>query len=184
MATQTKLLTYDDYRSLPDDGNQYQIIGGRLIMAPSPTMIHQIISRNLFYALNQYVSEKNLGEVLYAPADVVLSMRDVVQPDLMFISAGRADIIAENNVVEAPDLVVEILSEATKTTDRTTKKSLYEQNGVGEYWIVDPLAQTIEQFILREGTLELKDTFDGSQTLTSPTLEGFKLAVGTVFPNR
>ena len=184
MATQTKPLTYDDYRRLPDDGNQYQLIGGQLIMSPSPTYSHQIISSNLFYALKQYVSEKKVGEILYAPFDVVLSMRDVVQPDLMFISAERADTIAENNVVEAPDLVIEILSEATKTIDRTSKKILYEQNGVREYWIVDPIGQTIEQFILREGVFELNDTFNGSQTLTSPTLEGFSLAVGAVFPNR
>ncbi|HLR32172.1 MAG TPA: Uma2 family endonuclease [Fodinibius sp.] len=181
MATQTKSLTYDDYRSLPDDGNQYQLIGGKLIMAPSPKMIHQIISSNLFYVLKQYVSEKKLGQVLYAPADVVLSMRDVVQPDLMYISKARADIIAENNVVEAPDLVVEILSDATKTTDRTSKKALYEQNGAREYWIVEPREQTIDQLILREGTFELAGTFDSSQTLTSPALEGFTLPIDKVF---
>src|SRR5699024_6297177 len=143
-----------------------------------------IISSNLFYVLKQYVSEKKLGQVLYAPVDVVLSMRDVVQPDLMYISETRADIIAENNVVEAPDLVVEILSEATKTSDRTSKKTLYEQNGAREYWIVDPIGQTIEQFILREGVFELNGRLGSAQTLTSPTLEGFSLAVGAVFPNR
>ena len=184
MATQTKLLTYDDYRNLPDDGNQYQLIGGQLIMSPSPTYSHQVISRNLFSALDPYVSEKKLGEIIYAPFDVVLSMRDVVQPDLMFIRAERSDIIAEKNVVEAPDLVVEILSEATKTIDRTSKKTLYEQNGVREYWIVDPIGKTIDQLILREGTFELAGTFDSSQSLTSPTLEGFKLAVRTVFSSR
>src|SRR5690625_4945404 len=154
MATQSKLLTYDEYRSLPDDGNQYQLIGGRLIMSPSPTYFHQIISGNLFRILDPYVYENKLGKILYAPFDVVLSMRDVVQPDLMFISAGRADIIAENNVVEAPNLVIEIISEGTKTTDRISKKTLYEQNGAREYWIVDPQEETIEQFILREGTFE------------------------------
>src|SRR5699024_700833 len=167
MATKTKPLTYDDYRSLPDDGNQYQLIGGRLIMSPSPTYFHQVISLNLSSALNQYVSENKLGKIIYAPFDVVLSMRDVVQPDLMYISAGRTDIIAENNVVEAPDLVIEILSEGTKTIDRTSKKILYEQNGTREYWIVDPQEKTIDQLILRDGTFELAGTFDSSQTLTS-----------------
>ncbi|HLR32912.1 MAG TPA: Uma2 family endonuclease [Fodinibius sp.] len=184
MATQSKLLTYDDYRRLPDDVNQYQLIGGQLFMIPSPTYFHQVISRNLFKALDQYVSEKNVGEILYAPFDVVLSMRDVVQPDLMFISRAREDIIAENNVVEAPDLVVEILSDATQTTDRTSKKSLYEKYGTGEYWIVDPTAQTIEQFILREGVLKLKDHLTSSQILASSVIKGFSLPVETVFPNR
>lgn len=108
-------------------------------------------------------------------------MRDVVQPDLMYISARRADIIAENNVVEAPDLVFEILSEESKTIDRTSKKALYEQNGAREYWIVDPQEQTIDQLILREGTFELAGTFDSSQSLTSPAFEGFTLPIDKVF---
>ncbi len=181
MATQTKPLTYDDYRSLPDDGNQYQLIGGQLIMSPSPTYFHQVISLNLSSALNQYVSGNKLGKIIYAPFDVVLSMRDVVQPDLMYISAGRTDIIAENNVVEAPDLVIEILSEGTKTIDRTSKKTLYEQNGAREYWIVDPTEKTIDQFILQEDIFELAGTFNSSQSLTSPVLEGFTLPIDKVF---
>ena len=184
MTTQTKLLTYDDYRNLPDDGNQYQLIGGQLIMSPSPTYFHQVISLNLSSALNRYVSENKLGKIIYAPFDVVLSMRDVVQPDLMFIRAERSDIIAEKNVVEAPDLVIEILSEATKTIDRTSKKILYEQNEVREYWIVDPQEETIDQFILREGAFELAGTFDSSQSFTSPALEGFTLSIDKVFTDR
>ena len=150
-------------------------------MAPSPTMIHQLILGRLFTFTNDYVEENELGTMILSPADVVLSMRDVVQPDLMYISAEREDIIAENNVVEAPDLVVEILSEATKTTDRTSKKTLYEQNGVREYWIVDPQKETIDQLILRDGTFELTGTFDSSQSLTSPALEGFTLPIDKVF---
>src|SRR5690625_3599723 len=181
MGTQTKLLTHEDYRSLPDDGNQYQLIAGRLIMSPSPTYFHQIISGNLFRILDPYVYNNKLGKIIYAPFDVVLSMRDVVQPDFMYISAGRVDIIAENNVVEAPDLVIEILSEGTKATDRTRKKTLYEQNGAREYWIVDPTEKTIDQLILRERTFELAGTFDSSQTLTSPALEEFTLPIDQVF---
>jgi len=184
MATQSKLLTYDDYRNLPNDGNQYQLIKGRLIMSPSPTYFHQIISGNLFRILDPYVYDNKLGKILYAPFDVVLSMRDVVQPDLMYISGRRTDIIAENNVVEAPDLVIEILSEATKTTDRISKKTLYEQNGVREYWVIDPQKETIDQLILRKGTFELAGTSDSSQSLTSPALGGFTLPVDKVFLDR
>ncbi len=184
MATQTKLLTYDYYRSLPDDGRRYEIIEGELLMRPSPNSYHQIISSNLFKVLEPYVSERNLGLVLYAPLDVVLSMRDVVQPDLMFISNERLDIIAENNIVEALDLVVEILSEATKTTDRTSKKRLYQRYGVREYWIVDPLERTIEQYILKEQTLELNGTFEPSKPLISSVIEGFKLPTDKVFSNQ
>lgn len=184
MATRTKPVTYDDYRTLPDDGNQYQIIEGQLIMAPSPTAIHQLILGRLFTLANGYVEKNNLGTIILAPLDVVLSMRDVVQPDLMYISRERADIIAENNVVEAPDLVVEILSPATRTTDRTSKKELYQRYGVREYWIVDPTRKTIEQFILQGQTFELNGTFEASQSITSSTVKGLTMPIGTVFPNQ
>jgi|SRR5690625_42846 len=184
MAIQTKPVTYDDYRNLPDDGKRYEIIGGKLFMSPSSTSYHQIISSNLFKVLEPYVSERNLGRVLYAPLDVVLSMRDVVQPDLMYISSDRLDIIAENNIVEAPDLVVEILSEATKTVDRTSKKNLYQRYGVREYWIVNSLGGAIEQFILQEQTLELNGTFEPPQTLASSALEGFTLPTDKVFSSQ
>jgi Uma2 family endonuclease len=184
MATQTKPVTYDDYRTLPDDGNQYQIIEGELNMSPSPNSLHQVILGKLFTLTNDYVEKNNLGTMILAPLDVVLSMTDVVQPDLMYISSGREDIIAENNIVEAPDLVVEILSPATKTMDRTNKKSLYQRYGAKEYWIVDPLAQTIEQFILQEEKFELNDSLNSSEVLTSSAIEGFTLPVGKVFPSQ
>jgi Uma2 family endonuclease len=84
--TLTKLVTYDDYRHLPDDGKQYQVIGGNLYMAPAPTTTHQRILRNLSILLSEYVSKSKAGEVLFAPVDVVLSMTDVVQPDLIFVA--------------------------------------------------------------------------------------------------
>src|SRR5699024_5399029 len=183
MATQTRPVTYDDYRILPDDGNQYQISGGELIMAASPTMIHQLILGRLFTLTNDYVEKHDLGTIILPPADVVLSMTNVVQPDLMYISHEREDIIAENNVVEAPDLVVEILSPATRTMDQTSKKNLYQRYGAGEYWIVDPNEKAIVQFILQEEIFELIDKFNSSQTLASSVLEGFSLPVGKVFSN-
>jgi Uma2 family endonuclease len=182
MMLQTKTTTYDDYRSLPDDGNRYEIIGGELLMSPSPTSYHQIISFNLALKLRHYVDDHKLGRVLYAPLDVVLSMRDVVQPDLMYISSERMDIIADNNIVEAPDLVIEITSEGTQTIDRTRKKSLYEKYGVREYWIVDPIEKTVEQFIGQsDKSFERKAKAKKTQLLVSTVIKGFTLSVEEVF---
>ena len=84
-----------------------------------------------------------MGEVYVAPFDVVLSDTDVVQPDVLFVSKRRSDIITPDNIRGAPDLVVEILSPATAERDRTIKLDLYAQHGVQEYWIVDPDAKSI-----------------------------------------
>src|SRR5690554_2681848 len=127
MASDTlaRLITYDDYRHLPDDGKQYQIIRGELYMTPAPPTVHQRIARNLFLFMDDHVRKHKPGEILFSPVDVVLSMTDVVQPDIVFVAKERLNIIAEKNIVEAPDLVVEILSEHTGKIDRTKKMKLY-----------------------------------------------------------
>lgn len=183
MASETlsKLVTYDDYRNLPDDGKQYQIIGGELHMTPAPTTVHQRILFKLAQIIAAYVNENNSGEVLVAPVDVILSMTDVVQPDIIFVARERMNIITKKNIVEAPDLVVEIISEHTETIDRKKKKEMYERHGVKEYWIVDPDAKTIEQYLLEGKTFMSKSTAGPDETLTSPLLKEYMVATNDVF---
>jgi Uma2 family endonuclease len=108
-------------------------------------------------------------------------MTDVVQPDLMFISNERSHIVTEKNIVDAPDLVVEIISEGTKVRDQTTKKALYEKYGVKEYWIVYPDEKKVEQFILQNEQLVLNETFEKSEKLTSKVIDGFSVPLKEIF---
>lgn len=181
MDTKTTLVTYDDYRNLPDDGNRYEIIGGELLMTPAPNTKHQRISHKLEYELEDYIQEHRSGEIFDAPMDVVLSMTDVVQPDLMYISNERSQIITERNIVDIPDLIVEIISETTKVTDQTRKKTLYEKHGLKEYWLVYPDDEKVEQFILQDKKLALNKTFEKSDMLSSKTIEGFTIELNAIF---
>ncbi len=181
MATQAKLVTYDDYQNLPDDGNRYEIIRGELFMAPSPNTNHQKISANLFYMLRGYIEKNNLGEIFYAPMDVVLSMTDVVEPDLLFIGKERNEIIAEKNIVAAPDLVVEILSGSTQEKDRNDKKDLYEKHKVKEYWIVNPEKRQVEQYVLSDEWYEQKGIFNESDSFASKIITGLEIQLKEVF---
>jgi Uma2 family endonuclease len=183
MPTQTKLITYDDYRTLPDDGKRYEIIGGELFMSAAPMTNHQFISQNIESQLDRYLEKHNTGKYFHAQVDVVLSMTDVVQPDIFYISNERSHIITEKNIVEAPDLVVEIISESTKIRDQTTKKALYEKYGVKEYWIVYPNEEKVEQFILQDEDFELKNELQASQKIVSEVIEGFALPLQKVFEN-
>ena len=67
------ILNYDDFLNLPDDGNRYEILEGFLYVTPSPTTKHQRISRNLGFALYDFVRKHELGEIFYAPLDVIFS---------------------------------------------------------------------------------------------------------------
>ena len=179
----TTKLTYEDYRKTPDD-ERWELLDGELVMAPSPTTIHQRVSRTLVRIVEDFVIQTQLGEVLNAPLDVVLSNTNVVQPDLLFVSTERQHIVTDTNIQGAPDLVVEILSPSTTSRDWRIKMDLYAQHGVREYWIVDPDGQRVWVMAGGDGTLEEVGNYARSDTLASPTLTGFSAALDQVFPER
>lgn len=179
-ANTERLYTYEDYLKIDDD-NQYELIGGKLILVPAPKTFHQELVGELYSAIKEYVRNNNLGKVLIAPVDVLLSETEKPQPDIMFISKERLDIITEMNVQGAPDLVVEILSPSTGKYDRTAKSKMYYKHGVKEYWIVDPDHKTIEIFIPAEKNWNLFQSYDDKDTLTSPLLTGLEIQLRDIF---
>jgi len=181
MNAQQVIFTYDDYLTLPNDGKRYEIIEGELYMTASPFYAHQRASHELDYLLTDFVKEHNLGEVLTAPFDVVLSMTDITEPDILFISKERLHIITKKNIIAAPDLVVEIISESTEKVDKVQKKALYEKYGVKEYWIVDPEQKSIERFNLKEGRFTQGTFVRSGETFESQLLKGFSFPVKKIF---
>lgn len=142
------VLTYDDYVELPNDGKRYQILEGALDVTPAPTPKHQTVSLNLTRLLDTHVREHGLGQILCSPIDVILSATTIAQPDIIFIASGRKEIISARAIEGPPDLVVEILSPSTARTDRSIKSILYARFGVRHYWLVDPVARTLETYEL------------------------------------
>lgn len=174
--------TYEDWLRLPDDGFRYEVLDGVLYMTPPPAIKHQRASFRLASKMGAFVTERNLGEVLVAPCGVRLPTQPVpVQPDILFVSAARQDIVGEQYVEGAPDLVVEVLSPSNWPYDRTEKFQAYLTAGVQEYWIVDYRACTIEVFTLEEGAYALVGQFGSGETAHSPLLAGFQVVVDEVF---
>ncbi|MGH9328559.1 MAG: Uma2 family endonuclease [Terriglobia bacterium] len=170
-------LTYEDYCLLPNDGKRYEIIDGELFVSPSPVTAHQRFVTNLAYYLVDFVKKRSLGEVYVAPFDVVFSQFDVVEPDVLYISKSRSSILTKANVQGAPDLVVEVLSEYSEKTDRTTKLKLYARFGVEEYWIIDPVACAADIYRAQPQGLELAQRLSAQGALTSPLFPGFSLPI-------
>ncbi|MFL6246270.1 MAG: Uma2 family endonuclease [Thermoanaerobaculia bacterium] len=176
-ATSTKL-TYEDYCLLPDDGRRHEIIDGEHYVNPSPNMKHQTASINLATALWTHVRQHRLGRVFSAPFDVVLTYFDVVEPDIIFVSASRTDILTESHIKGAPDLVVEILSPSTRAYDEVVKLKRYDAMGITEYWIVDPERQTVRIYRRTSGGYALAPA---AERIATPLIPGFSLALRDIF---
>ena len=173
-------LTYQDYLNMDGD-ERYELIDGELIMVASPNRDHQITSVELGFRMHGYSQANELGRVFLAPFDVLFSDTDVVQPDILFVSREREEIITYANIRGAPDLVVEILSPSSMIRDWREKMALYSEHGVEEYWIVDPMRRVVWLMLLRGGVLEIEGTYGIGDTVSSSALAGFSVKVDDIF---
>lgn len=178
-------LTYADLLALPDDGKRHELIDGEHYVSAAPTLRHQWVLRNVFWTLHGFVEPRGLGEVFFAPLDVVLSEHDVVEPDLLFVARERLAILEERRVHGAPDLAVEVISPGTRRIDLTVKRRAYQRLGVGEYWIVDPAHETVQIFRgaghWSFGPAESLSRTAGPQTFSSPLFPGLVLGLDQIF---
>lgn len=134
-----------EYLNGPEMMRRQELEWGMVREAASPFFWHQSRVTRLAVILDSHVCARKLGLVVVAPIDVVLDAVHglVVQPDLVFISAARVNII-HNQVWGAPDLVVEVLSPTTERRDRKDKLKWYRDYGVRECWLVDETSRRVE----------------------------------------
>lgn len=175
--------TYADYKRLPDDGWRYEIIEGELHMTPASGTKHQKIVVNLAFAFSQFVRAQRCGEIYVAPTDVILpGLATPVQPDLLFVTADRLDIVKDAFVEGPPDLIVEVLSPSNWLVDRRVKLEAYAQAGVSEYWIVDAEARAVELFSLAGQQYHQVGRYGPGERVASGVLTGFEVSVDEICP--
>ncbi len=174
---------YRDYCLLPED-KRYELIGGEFHMAPSPSIRHQTVLRTLESLIWPFVRDNGLGQVYFAPVDVMLSDEDVVQPDLIYIASEHESIITDRGSEGPPDLVVEVLSPSTRERDRELKRKLYAKYGVREYWLVDPEEEVIE--VMTPGTEDFvsQDIYTRNSYASSQVVPGLSLSISQIFQVR
>ena len=174
--------TYEDYLNLPDDGNRYEIIEGRLYMTNAPNIDHQFAVVKIVSQMEQFVSQNKLGYVLTAPFEVHLSEKSrPVQPDVLFVRAENWPGPGAKYFEGAPDLVVEVLSPSSRRTDQMIKFMAYEKAKVREYWIADPKARLVQVFSLKDEKYELNGEFVGEEVITSQVLQDIGIMADSIF---
>ena len=169
-------MSAEKYLLLEEDGHQYELNTGVVVLSPSPTPKHQQILAEILAQLMWYLRSHPVGAV-YPETDIKLDEDLVYRPELVFIQADR---VAENweRVRVAPDLVVEIISPETRRYDSETKKADYEHYGIREYWLIDPDRATMTFYRLESnGYVEAAAQDD---RFASEAVPGFVLDLASV----
>ena len=167
MPREARDWTFEDLDQIPDDGLQYELLDGMLLVTPAPVLLHQRAIGNLYVLLRQ-ACPPGL-EVLLSPLDWRPDRQTSLQPDLLVI---RNEDAGTTTVTAPPALAVEVLSPSTRRKDRVLKRSKYEEAGIGSYWMIDVEGPSI---------LAL-DLVDGRYTTAAHTSGAQAAAVDRPFP--
>jgi Uma2 family endonuclease len=176
------LMTVEDLEAMPEDGNHYEVIEGELFVSRAPGLPHQILSVNLVYEFKKYLDLNPIGVIVTTPG-LIFDQYSGVIPDLVFFTHDRsAEIIANDRLVAAPDIAIEILSRGSENIarDRVAKRQLYAKHGVKEYWILDGENRSLEIYRLSPSGLELFVVLAPGDDITSPLLPGFSCPLSRI----
>jgi Uma2 family endonuclease len=176
--------TTTDLKTLPDNGNRYEIIDGELYVSTAPRHEHQNACGGAFRLLDEWSRQTKLGKAILNPGVIFADDNDVI-PDVVWISRERYHQIlrADGHFHGAPELVVEVLSftGSNEKRDREAKLNLYSRRDVKEYWIVNWLMRQVEIYRRKGRGLKLAVTLNATDSLTSPLLPGFSHQVREIF---
>ena len=167
-----------------DENTKAEIINGQIIIHSPVKDEHWQVSDLLSTTLSIFVRLKKLGRVGVEKVMISLTHNDY-EPDIVFFKKEKADTFVKGQMLyPAPDFIVEILSKTTEKTDRTIKKNDYAAHGVREYWIIDPIKQIIEQYLLidENDTSYFQPYILGiDEQISSRVIEGFTIPVRAIF---
>jgi len=170
--------TVADYMAFEEE--RVELIDGEFLVSPAPTLRHQRILLMLGLILAPQVKRLGIGEIVLSPFDTVLSVHNVVQPDLLFVSTETLK-RADPRLDGPPDVAIEILSNSGRQRDLVTKKKLYHEFQVPEYWIVDPEAETVTVLVWRAEGWKQHGVFGRGESATSEVMKGVVAPVTAIF---
>ena len=173
-------MTLAQFLDLPEMEQRCELINGVVYMAAFPVPDHEILVTLLTTYLSQSVMLTGAGIVM-GTAGVVVSSNSTLGPDIIVVRAERTDIIGPTVITGAPDIVVEALS-SDRNRDLVAKRTLYEQAGVPEYWILDGFSNTLTALDLGDdGRYRERAVLTASDTLTTPLFSDFNLPLAQLF---
>lgn len=168
------------YDEITEDGH-WEFINGQVVMHSPARNLHLAVSERIARLMSTWVDDRRLGQVAIEKALCQFPRNDY-EPDIVFFGLPKANLLRPDTLLHpVPDLIVEVLSASTAKHDRGVKFADYAAHGVGEYWIVDADAQTIEQFLLKDGRYPRTTKRVKTGRLASRVIAGFAMPVRAAF---
>jgi Uma2 family endonuclease len=174
-------MTLQEYFATPETVLPQELIFGALRVADAPFVGHQRVVLELAVALRAYARTHDAGEVVISPADVILDADRalVLQPDVLFVSTDRSEILRER-IYGAPDLVVEVLSPHPRIGKLEERVRWFAEYGVREIWLYHQLARRLEVLTCHSGAVTASDRFVGETPIRSHVLPLFSESLTSV----
>jgi len=175
-------VTEEQYWALANEDTNFELIDGVLVIHSPAWTQHEEIFRQLLTILSFYLEETNLGKVYGSRLAMRLSEKWDPEPDLMIVFPSKYDNVTETHLEGPADIVIEILSPATRELDLEKKIPRFLDAGVMEVWVIDPDNQIID-LISKDGTLEWTDP-NSSEYLQSKCLPGLPLRIKWIWQRK
>jgi Uma2 family endonuclease len=176
--------TEEDYLRL-DTNRLIEFTDGYIEVLPMPTILHQLIVKFIFVQIDAHITAGSGGLLLFAPLPVKFGPDLYREPDIIYLSRERVAALGKAKYPQGADLVVEVVSEGEEARQRDyeSKRAIYAEYGVAEYWIVDPDQMQITVLCLDESANAYREhgVFKLGQQATSKLLDGFAVPVDQVF---
>jgi Uma2 family endonuclease len=179
-------MTAEEFFAATVEGDRPQLVEGAVVV-DEPLPIHGVLQVRLGSALQRWTEEGPGRGLVVMPTGVVMDEHNVFGPDILWIAESHRPVDLTERLGQVPDLCVEIRSPSTWRYDVGAKKSVYERGGLPELWLVDDVAETVLVFrrsSSESGSFDVALELEGADSLGSPQLPGFALALDDLFPGR
>jgi Uma2 family endonuclease len=171
------LLTVEQFFSFVADGQKADLIDGVIYMASPDSLRANELTLFLSWLFHGFIEARGIGgKVVVSRYAFRLGEFSAPEPDVAYVRPERVDLIKEGGMRGGPDIAVEVVSRESRQRDYEIKRRLYEEAGVPEYWIIDPIQKRVEFLVIEEGRYQLAP-LEENRLFRSRALPGFWIDV-------
>lgn len=181
-----KKVSYEEFLEISEKSTlRMEFINGEICLLASPNIVHQELLARLYLTFSDYFKGSDC-RVFFAPFDVHFNKKnfkepDVMQPDMFVACDLEGNVTEKGQYMGTPTLVVEIISDNTRSKDMITKLDTYRLSGVREYWIIEPKQRCIMVYVFTNYEIDLVKTFEKGTNAKSQAFNGLSVNVDALF---